>query len=89
MNFAAKSTPHERSIFRKNIGRALLNKEKDDYLNIWEIDFTTRTNREKYGYLRDIQKEKKIELEITRILRENFSFRFIMVNSQIKRMGSE
>lgn len=90
MNFdATKPAPHERSIFRKNIGRALLNKERDDYLKIWEIDFTTRTNREEYGYLRDIQKEKKIELEITRILRKNFSFRFIIINSQIKRMGSE
>jgi hypothetical protein len=90
MNFnVTKPAPHERSIFRKNIGRALLNKEKDEYLKIWEIDFTTRTNREKYGYLRDIQKEKEIESEITRILRKNFSFRFITMDSQNKRMGSE
>jgi len=39
MNFdTTKPAPHERSIFRKNIGRALLNKEKDEYLKIWEID---------------------------------------------------
>lgn len=89
MNFdATKPTPHERSIFRKNIGRALLNKAKDDYLKIWEMDFTTKKNREEYGHLRDIQKEKKIESEVTAILRENFSFRFIMVDGQIKRMGA-
>ena len=34
--------PSDRSIFRKNIGRALLSKQKDfDYLKIWEIDFTS------------------------------------------------
>ncbi len=89
MNFdATKPAPHERSIFRKNIGRALLNKEDDDYLKIWEIDFTNREKRDEYGHLRDIQKEKKIESEVTRILRENFSFRFI-TEVQMKRMGSE
>ncbi len=82
-----KAAPKDRSIFRKNIGRSLLNKEKDDYLEIWEIDFTPRENRERYGHLRDIQKEKTIESEVTQILRENFSFKFIMMDSQIKRMG--
>jgi hypothetical protein len=90
MNFdVTKPAPHERSIFRKNIGRALLNKKNDDYLKTWEIDFTSRENRERYGYLRDIQKEKEIELEITKILRENFSFRFIIVDSQVERMGTK
>jgi len=90
MNFnATKPAPHERSIFRKNIGRALLNKTKDDYLKIWEIDFTTRRNREEYGRFRDIQKEKKVESEITRILREKFSFRFIIADERMKRMGAE
>ena len=33
--------PSDRSIFRKNIGRALLNMQRDfDYLRVWEIDFT-------------------------------------------------
>ena len=32
--------PHERSIFRKNIGRALLNRAGDPYLSVWEMDFT-------------------------------------------------
>lgn len=38
--------PSDRSIFRKNIGRALLNKQRDfDYLRVWEIDFTGNKNR--------------------------------------------
>ncbi|MEW6181487.1 MAG: hypothetical protein AB1522_16360 [Chloroflexota bacterium] len=40
MNFDENSPkPSDRSIFRKNIGRAILNKKKDPYLKVWEIDF--------------------------------------------------
>jgi len=60
-----KITPQEfdklvtdRSVFRLNIGKALLNKAKDDYLKIWNIDFITRENREEYGHMRNISKEK-------------------------------
>jgi hypothetical protein len=42
-----KPKPSDRSIFRKNIGRALLNKDKDSYLQIWNIDFTISKNRER------------------------------------------
>lgn len=90
MNFDAnKPAPRERSIFRKHIGRSLLNKVHDDYLKIWEIDFTARREREAYGHLRNIQKEKEVELEITRVLRETFSFRFIVMEGQIKRIGTD
>ena len=35
--------PSDRSIFRKNIGRALLNKQRDsDYLGVWDTDYTRR-----------------------------------------------
>ena len=50
MNFDInKPAPHERSIFRKNIGRALLNRQRDDYLKIWELDFTSRERRKAFG----------------------------------------
>ena len=32
----------DRSIFRKNIGRAILNKNQDPFLGQWELDLTTR-----------------------------------------------
>ena len=38
--------PSDRSVFRKNLGKALLNRDGDDYLSIWDIDFMTR----KVGY---------------------------------------
>jgi len=90
MNFDRnKPKPSDRSIFRKNIGRALLNKDKDEYLRIWEIDFILRKNREKHSMERDIEKEKRIEETITKILRKKFSFRFIVLDSRIERMGSK
>lgn len=90
MNFnSMKPAPKDRSIFRKNIGRALLNRDKDNYLEMWEIDFTTRNRREQDGQRRDIQKEKIIEEGITQILRKSFSFRFLIVDCQDKRMGKK
>jgi len=81
--------PSDRSIFRKNIGRALLHKNKDSYLKIWEIDFLPRANREKYSDLRDIEKERSIEKQITEILRNNFFFRFVIIEKEDERIGSK
>lgn len=90
MNFDRNNPkPSDRSIFRKNIGRALLNRDKNDYLQIWEIDFMTRKNRGSFGHKRDVDQEKRIESKITRILRERFSFKFLMIDGQTERMGSE
>jgi len=79
----------DRSIFRKNIGRAFLNKDKNDYLKIWEIDFTNKTNQEKYGYLRDIQKEKKIEKRVTKYIQKNISFVVFQIDDKDKRLELE
>lgn len=80
--------PSDRSIFRKNIGRALLNKQKDsDYLRVWDIDYTSRIKRTKDSHLRNIDKEKDIESQITSLLRKTFYFRFIPLVGQEKRMG--
>lgn len=90
MNFNANSAkPSDRSIFRKNFGRALLNRAHDPYLEVWEIDFTNHGKKQLFGHRRNIDKEKEIEEEITAILRKNFTFRFIEVEGQQKRMGTE
>ncbi len=61
----------------------------DPYLAVWEIDFTSRRNRETYGHLRDIAKEQEIESQVTDLLRRNFSFRYIVVDDQVERMGGQ
>ena len=81
--------PSDRSIFRKHIGRSLLCKRNDSYLKVWNISFTEKEKRKKYSHLRDIPKEKDLESEITEMLRNRFSFRFIIRDNQVERMGSE
>jgi hypothetical protein len=81
--------PSDRSIFRKHIGRALLNRARDPYLSIWEIDFTERKARDAKGRLRDINKEAALEKEVTALLRQKFSFRYIEIADEMQRMGNE
>ncbi len=79
----------DRSIFRKNIGRALLNKDKDDYLKSWDINFKIKINQEKYGYLWDIQKEKEIEKRVTKYILANISFVTFQIDDKDKRLELE
>jgi hypothetical protein len=84
-----QAAPKDRSIFRKNIGLALLHRDGDPYEALWSIDFTTRASRERMGARRDVIKEKQIEGSVTRILRERFAFRSIELEGQERRMGSQ
>lgn len=79
----------DRSIFRKNIGRALLNRQKDSYLKIWELDLTTRDSREKFGELIDAGKQKEIEKKVTKHLQDNFSFIIFPMGDQKERLEFE
>lgn len=83
-----KPKPADRSIFRKNIGRALLCKNGDPYLSIWEIDFLPASSRSRVRE-RDVAKEKFIERQITDILRTRFSFRFIAFADEIEKKRYE
>ncbi|MFA5061083.1 MAG: hypothetical protein WC494_02095 [Candidatus Pacearchaeota archaeon] len=79
----------DRSIFRKNIGRALLNKDKDSFLEKWELDLTTRKAKEKYSGLVDFNKQKEIEKRVTKIIQENFSFVVFQIDDKDKRLNLE
>ena len=64
----------DRSIFRKNIGGALLNKKNNPFLKFWDIDLTTRKSREKHSSLIDFDYQNKVELEVSKYIKDNFSF---------------
>lgn len=91
MNFdATKPRPHDRSVLRKHIGMALLNKDEGDYFQVWSENLTKREKREQYKHRRDIEKEKRLETAITKLIRERFSFRFIILgNNKEERLGLE
>lgn len=85
---ATKPPPHDRSIFRKHLGGAILNMLGDPYLKVWDMRFIDLCAREQYAQIRDITKEKRIETKVTEILRNNFSFRFIVFDNEVERIES-
>lgn len=64
----------DRSIFRKNIGRALLNRENDAFLEQWQWDLTSHANRDKYESRIDRQKLRFTEQKVSEYITCNFSF---------------
>lgn len=78
----------DRSIFRKNIGRALLNKEGNSFLEQWEIDLTTWKARQKNKDI-DFEKQRQVEKQVTKYLQDNFSFVVFPVQDKDKRLELE
>jgi hypothetical protein len=79
----------DRSIFRKNIGRALLNKDNDSFLEKWEIDLTTRKAKDKYSGLIEFGKQNEIESKVTKYIQENFWFIVFQIGDKTKRLDLE
>ena len=79
----------DRSIFRKNIGRCFLNLKKSSYAEIWELDFTTKVQREKKAHRRDEPFERRLEKRITSYIQENLSFVLVEVKTKSKRLNLE
>jgi hypothetical protein len=79
----------DRSIFRKNIGRALLNRAGDPYLAEWQHDRTSRAGRARYGEEPDSVKRQAIEAEVSAYMRERFSFVVFKVENASERLSLE
>ena len=79
----------DRSIFRKNVGRAILGKNNDSFLKYWELDLTTRENKNKYLKDIDLIKQKEIEKQVTKYLQDNFTFIVFEVEDKDKRLELE
>jgi hypothetical protein len=77
------------SIFRKNIGRAILNTKGSDYLNTWNLVMTTRDSKEKYGHLIDWPYQNQIEKEVSSIIQKNFSFCVFEISDKNIRLDIE
>lgn len=79
----------DRSIFRKNIGRSLLNKDKDPFLAQWEIDLTTRAAKDRYDSQIEHEKQRAIEKLVTEYIQKCFSFVVIAVPDKTTRLTLE
>ncbi|MEN6385913.1 MAG: hypothetical protein ABFD79_12055 [Phycisphaerales bacterium] len=75
----------DRSIFRKNIGRAYLNSRNDSFLEQWEYDLTSITNRQKYFNLVDKKRLREIEQIVSQYIQKHFSFVVVDIeNKQLR-----
>lgn len=79
----------DRSIFRKNIGRALLNKEHDPFLDYWELDLTTHDAKVKYAGKIDVVKQKQVEQLVSQYIQCNFRFVVFEVKTKEERLKWE
>jgi hypothetical protein len=84
-----KKKNHRRSIFRKNIGRCILNKTNRNYLTYWNLPITAKVDKEKNYKLLDLEIENKIEMEICQYFQENFTFSIFEVNTKEERLHWE
>jgi hypothetical protein len=78
-----------RSMFRKNIGRCILNKERSPYLSTWELDTTSKKNKELFSHRIDKTLEAELEKRISKYIQENLNFCLLDVPSKEDRLYYE
>ncbi len=79
----------DRSIFRKNIGRALLRRDHDAFIEQWELDLTTRAARARYAATVDLDKQCSVEKRVTDYMQATFTFIVIGVVEKDARLELE
>jgi hypothetical protein len=79
----------DRSIFRKHVGRCLLARLGDPFLESWEIDLTTRQARAKFEHLVDRERLDEVEQEVSAYMNANFSFVVLRVDDKADRLAAE
>ena len=77
------------SIFRKNIGKAILNKNKHPYLDVWSADTSKKENITRLGCKYDRALQAKIEENVTKYMRKNFTFVCFPVTTEEERLHLE
>lgn len=73
------------SIFRKNVGIAMLNKAKDAYLSTWMLDTSKPVNVHFVDHVR----QSNIERDVSIYLRQNISFAALRVDDKTQRLRFE
>lgn len=76
---------HNGSIFRKNIGKALLNRDRDSYLRIWTLDTSKAPNTGNENKA----KEAEVEGRVSDYMRGSFAFRIFPVTTKEERLRLE
>lgn len=83
-------TPNkDRSVFRKHIGRSLLTRRNDPFLEAWEICLTTREARRQFAHKVNKDRQAEIEQEVSDYMNTNFSFAVLQVEGKDDRLNAE
>jgi hypothetical protein len=83
-------TPNkDRSVFRKHIGRCLLVRGGDPFLEQWEIDLTSKSSRALNEGKIDIDRLQQVEADVSHYMVENFSFAVLRFDSTVDRRANE
>ena len=83
------TTNKDRSIFRKHIGRCLLAQRNAPFIEYWEIDLTTRKEREKWELIIDKQRLAETEKMVSEYINDYFSFTVLSVKDKNQRLRYE
>jgi hypothetical protein len=89
-NFPSRLDEHfikenkDRSIFRKNIGRAILNKTNDDYLKVWNLK--SPKAKDKHLHAANEKRKAKTESFISVYFKEKISFVVLREDEKKKRL---
>lgn len=75
----------DRSIFRKNVGKAMLNKDGDPYLKNWSLNSAKKENAACIGQ----NKQAEIEKRVSEYMRSAFSFAVFSVEDKDERLRLE
>lgn len=76
---------HNASIFRKNIGKALLSRAQDPYISVWSLDTSRSPNRGR----ENPRTEAQVERDVSAYMRVHLSFSVIPVKSAAERLRLE
>lgn len=79
----------DRSIFRKNIGRALLAKDDNSFLDDWELDLTTKEARDLHSDRIDLQCQEQVERQVSNYIQDSFSFAVLPIADKEERLKLE
>lgn len=79
----------DRSIFRKNIGRCLLNRDNDPFLEFWELDLTPHAAKATYAAKIDFTKQLDIERRVSEYIQGHLRFVAFEVLDKDRRLALE
>ncbi len=76
----------DKSVFRKNIGRAILNGVNDPFLAQWNVDLTTSAAKQRHAGSIDTGKLHVVAMRVTDYIHRNISFAAIRVDEKAQRL---